>query len=93
MLCYQERPLQEEHSTEHSVGHGDGDQHAEDVGERATGLWQGANVGDRVEDAAGRERAKVKQGDGKFWSSQSVKQADEEEGNDVLQIVVVTPAA
>lgn len=92
MACSQERPLQEEDGAEHSVCHGGRDQHAEDVGEPTAGLWQGADVGDRVEDAAGREHAEVKQSGGEIWISQSVKQADEEEGNDVLQVVVVTPA-
>lgn len=45
-----------------------------------------------MEDPRGCEYTEVNQSGGEVGSRQGVKQTDEEEWNDVLQVVVVTPA-
>lgn len=83
--------LKEENCAEHPVSHGGGDQKAQHPGQSPAGLRQNADVGDGVTNTRAGKEAEVKHGSWKLGSSQSVEQADHHEGNNVLQVILMTP--
>lgn len=83
--------LKDENCAQHPVDHGEGDQHADYPGQPPAGLRQSEDVGDGVADPRADEDAEVKQSGRELGSSQSVEQADYHEGNNVLQVVLMTP--
>ena len=83
--------LQEENCAEHPVRHGEGDHQAHHKAQAPAGLRQGADVGHGVEDPRSGKDAEVKQSSWQLRSGQGVEEADHHEGNDVLQVVQVTP--
>ena len=84
--------LKDESCAEHPVSHGEGDQQTQQKGQSPAGLRQSAHIGDGVEDPSASKEAEVKQSSRELRSSQSVEQADHHEGNNVLQVILVTPA-
>lgn len=84
-------PLQEEDGAERPVRHGSGRQNAHDVGQTPAGLGEGADVRHGVAETRADEEAEMQQGGRKCRLSQGVEKADHHEGDDVLQVVEVTP--
>ena len=83
--------LKVENGAKHAVRHGEVDQQADHPGQTPAGLRQREQVGDGVADARAGEDAEVKQSDRQHRASQSVKQADQHEGNNGLYVILVTP--
>lgn len=91
-LLVQDVSLEDEDCAEHPVGHAEGDQHAHEPAQSPAGLRQGEHVGDGVADPRAGKDPEVKQSGRELGSGQSVEQADHHERNDVLQVILVTPA-
>lgn len=83
--------LKEKHCAEHTVHHRESDQHAHYPGKTPAGLRQCTNIGNGVEDSRACKETEVKQSSSKTRPCQAVEQADEHEGNYVLNVILVTP--
>jgi len=76
---------------EHPVGHAEGDHHPGQPGQGSAGLGQRQHVGHGVADPRGGEHPEVEEGGGEVGPRQAVEQANDHEGDDVLQVVLVAP--
>lgn len=81
--------LQPQSSAEDMVGHGDSSTHAHDPGQTPTGLRHLHHVRCCMDKTWPYKQAEVEQSGGKLRSCQSVEQANQHEGNDVLQVILM----
>ena len=81
-------PLKME-GAEDLVGHRESGEHARDPGQSSAGLGQNQHIGHRVADPGDHEDPEVEHSGGQVRSSQGIEQANHDEGNDVLQVILV----
>ena len=81
--------LEKECCAEDPVGHREGGEHARDPGQSSAGLGQNQHIGHRVADPGDHEDPEVEHSGGQVRSSQGIEQANHDEGNDVLQVILV----
>lgn len=81
--------LQPQYSGEDVVGHGESSTHAYHPRQTPAGLRQWCYICYCVEKTRPYKQAEVEHSGGKLWSCQSVEQANQHKGNNVLQVILM----